>query len=171
MSIHKFNRRRLDELKELLEIEYDKLHEFEKEFDFADGASQKISIRQRIKRELLPRLQQHEGEYAEILVAGVRTDDIPNEEAENIVYELVEAIPEAKMKRKELPEQIVGLLQEIKDNLIAPEKSAAAKLKVVLPIIPSIISYELELDTESIITRIWRRAQELFERLVNDHPR
>jgi hypothetical protein len=44
-------------------------------------------------------------------------------------------------------------------------KSAAAKLKVALPIMPLIASYELELDTENFVLRSWRSIRSLFERL------
>ena len=39
------------------------------------------------------------------------------------------------------------------------DKAAAAKLKVSLPIIPLIASYEMEMDTEAVVVNVWRRMQ------------
>jgi hypothetical protein len=67
MPTHEFNPRRLKELRELLDMEYDKFHEFEKEISMAT-ANEKILLKQRFEREIAPRLSELEKAYAKLLV-------------------------------------------------------------------------------------------------------
>jgi len=48
------------------------------------------------------------------------------------------------------------------------DKAAAAKLKVSLPIIPLIASYEMEMDTEAVVVNVWRRIKSLFLRKTEE---
>ena len=48
------------------------------------------------------------------------------------------------------------LLQQLLAHLQAVDKSATAKLKIILPIIPMFLHYDLELDSESGIVRMWQ---------------
>ena len=170
MPEHQFNRNRLNQLAELLEIQYDVLHDFEKELEMATGPGERVGIRQRIKRDLTPRLREREREYAELLAAGTSTESIPTEDAEPIVAELVQATADIERYRKaEAPEMMLSLLEEIKQKLAEPGKSAAGKLKVALPIIPMVASYDLELDTENFLVKIWRKTRDLFQRLVQQN--
>jgi hypothetical protein len=170
MLTHQFNCQRIMQLKELLEIQYDKLHSFERELELAAGADQRISIRQQIKWDLTPRLRQNEQEYAELLVATIRDDDIPEDKAGVIVTELVEATSRAELSTNNAPEGMLRLLCQIKEKLDEPGKSATAKLKIALPIVPLLASYELEMDTENFITKVWRKAQVFLERLIAANP-
>jgi len=171
MPEHQFNRNRLNQLAELLEIQYDVLHDFEKELEMATGPGERVGIRQRIKRDLTPRLREREREYAELLAAGTPTESILTEDAEPIVAELAQATADIERYRKaEAPETMLSLLEEIKQKLAEPGKSAAGKLKVTLPIIPMVASYDLELDTENFLVNIWRKTRELFQRLVQQKP-
>ena len=168
MPTHEFNRKRLKEVEELLDIQYEKLFELEKALETADGATQRVVIRQHIKREITPSLRQREQEYAELLAAGVQVESIPEEEADVIVAELVEATSNTEANTgSSAPGEMLELLQQIKQKLDEPGKTAAAKLKVALPIIPLISSYELELDTENFVTTVWRKAKGLFHRLIS----
>jgi hypothetical protein len=170
MPTHQFNRSRQKQLKDLLEIQYDRLYGFERELELADGASQRIAIRQQIKRDLTPRLRQNEQEYAELLASGVQDDRIPEDEANRIVTELAEATVRATQSSSGAPAEMVELLSRIQEKLEEPGKSAAAKLKIALPIVPLIASYEFELDTENFITKVWRKIRPFFERLVEGNP-
>ena len=168
MTIHQFNKKRIEKLEELLELQYEKLHEFEKALAIADGVSQKISLRQQVKHDLIPELRKYEQEYAELLATGTPLESIPTEEAETIVAELVEATSDIERYRKaDASEDMLRLLLEIKQKMEEPGKSAAAKLKVTLPIVPLIASYELELDTENFLVKTWRKTRDLFQRA---HP-
>jgi hypothetical protein len=170
MPTHQFNARRLRELEELLDIEYEKSHEFEKEISLSDGAS-KITLKQRFKRDVTPRLRALEKEYAEVLVAGVPTAQIPEAEADVLIAELSAAtysISEAITP--DAPKEIVRLLGEIKDKLAEPKETASAKLKVSLPLIPTIVSYEMEIETAGLMKKVWRKSRDLFKSVVSNHP-
>jgi hydrogenase maturation factor len=168
MTPHLFNPNRLCQLEELLDIEYEKLYEIERALALADGITQRVYLKQQIKRDLIPRLRVLEGEYAELLANGVSIDEIPESEAEAIVSQVVQSVANMDQEKPQsAPHEMVRLLTEIKDKLNEPGKSASAKLKVTLPLIPLISSYEMELDTEAFVTQAWRKARDLFKRLIN----
>ena len=172
MPTHQFNAKRLAHLEELLDIEYEKLHEFEKGISLADGISQKIALRQQIRRELGPRLRSLEREYAELLADGVPTEEVPSAEAEGLIEEVRQAVVKAEeTPPANAPQEMLQLLTEIREKLNEPGKSASAKLKVALPIIPLISSYELQMDIENVVTGVWRKTREFFKRLLSRHPR
>jgi hypothetical protein len=165
MSSHRFNDERKQQLRERLEILYEKLHEFEKAVDLSDGISQKIALRQQLKGDLLPKLRELEHEYAMLLADHISTDAIPEPEADQCVSDLLIATGRvARYAESGASKEMLDLLELIHRKLDEPEKSAAAKLKLALPILPLIASYELELDTENFIHRTWRSIQALFER-------
>ncbi len=171
MPTHQFNPNRFRQVEELLDIEYEKLHEFERAFSLADGISQKIALRQQVKRDLTPRLRTLEQEYAELLAHGVSDADIPEPQAQMLVAEVVAAVAKAdEQKPSNAPQDMVRLLGEIRDKLNEPGKSASAKLKLSLPIIPLISSYEMELDTEGVLTAAWRKARDFFKTLLGNRP-
>ncbi len=137
----------------------------------ADGISQKIHLRQQIKRDLTPHLRLLEQEYADLLAAGVQTEKIPEADARKLVAEVFDAVFKAEeTKPPNAPPEMVRLLSEIRDKLDAPGKSASAKLKLSLPIIPLISSYEIELDTARVVTGAWRTTRDFFKRLVSNRP-
>lgn len=172
MATYHFDPNRLARVEELLDIEYEKLHEFERAIALTDGVSQKISLRQQIKRDLTPRLRRLEQEYAELLANGVPEAEIPEAQAQALVAEVVSAVAKAdEQKPAGAPQQMVRLLGEIRDKLNEPGKTATGKLKVSLPIIPLISSYEMELDTEGVLTGAWRKTRDFFKGLVKNRPK
>ena len=56
------------------------------------------------------------------------------------------------------------LLQDIKAKLENLDHAASAKLKVVLPLIPAIASYELEMATEGFMYKVWQAIKEFVRR-------
>ncbi|MGD0059811.1 MAG: hypothetical protein ABSD58_10370 [Verrucomicrobiia bacterium] len=171
MPTQQFNADRLRQLQEQLQIEYDKLHEFEKSISLAAGRDEKIALRQQIKFELAPRLSKLEKEYAELLAASVPVEAIPEKEAGALLTELDTAITKAEQsKPADAPQEMLRLLEEIRSKLNEPGKTAEAKLKVALPIIPLIVSYEMKLDTENFVTQVWGKARDFFKGLAS-HPK
>ena len=59
---------------------------------------------------------------------------------------------------------MLGLLQEIRARLDGLDSLASAKLKVTIPLIPAIASYELEMDTEGMMYKIWRKLKRVMGR-------
>jgi hypothetical protein len=157
------NRRRIRDLENLLEIEYEKLSEFQKELAITSSASAKFEVQQRLKREILPEIRKHELEFAQLLADVTDLTFLPTEQAENTAAELVHAIEHVQgLPDPNRPEEITRLLTDIRRELEDPGKVAAAKLKVTLPIIPMIVSYEMEMDTEGVLVGVWRRMKSLF---------
>jgi hypothetical protein len=90
-------------------------------------------------------------------------DSIPDDEAAAVTTELVQAVQCVEnLPDSNRPDEITKALAEIKQKLDVPGKVAAAKLKVSLPIIPLIASYEMEMNTEATLTVLWRRIKSLF---------
>ncbi len=161
--------KRLQQLDELLDIVYDKRHEYEKELQIATGAA-RIEAKQRLKREVVPDLQSYETEQAQLLAELAPEDTIDEAGAEPLVGELIRASNQIQTHQDALPDHIQSQLQEILNQLQAPGKTAAAKLKVSLPIIPLLAAYELELDTESFLTQTWDKVKSLFRKAVDENP-
>ena len=133
MISDKINRERLNSLEKILEIEYEKLSDFQ-------------------------------SEYGEILFKSSDASLVPQNEAEETLAEIVQVVEHIEVLPAETyPSEMLELLREIKQKLDEPGKTAAAKLKVALPIIPMLASYELEMDTEATFIRVWQRIKSLFK--------
>jgi chromosome segregation ATPase len=114
---------------------------------------EKIRIKQQI-RELRKEIGEQEENYWQVLAQQTKTEEIPEQEAESIVAEIVEGVGQIEVQRQ-YPDEVIQILQEIRDKLNQPGATAAAKLKGVISSIPPFvgISYEAELDTEKIFQR------------------
>jgi len=169
MPSHQFNARRLQELEELLDIEYEKSYEFERQISLAEPAS-RITLKLQFKRDVTPRLRALEEEYAEMLVAGAPASQIPEAEAEALVVELSEATGAVLEKVEEAPSnaprELLRLLGEIQAKLSEPKETGSAKLKVSLPLNPMICSYEMEVETAGLMKNVWRKASDFFKGLI-----
>ena len=153
---------RIKHLEELLEIKYEKLSEFEKELAITASPAQKFELRQRLKREVFPDLRKHEVEYAQLLAQHADQAAIPPQKAEAVLAEIQHAVEQIEQLPAAPPDEVKQLLADVRKKLDDPGKAAAAKLKVTLPIIPLIVSYEMELDTEGFLTQAWRGLKSLF---------
>ena len=158
--------KRLRQLEILLDLEQEKLFEFERELTLAAGADQRVAIRQRIKHDISPRLREYGDEYAALLAGETPEEAISDAEAEPIVAELQDAAGRVEEYRQaHAPQEMIRLLEEINATLNKPGGKAGAKLKLSLPIIPALASYEIELDTKGVLMSVWRKTRELFGRL------
>jgi hypothetical protein len=109
----------------------------------------KIRIKLQI-RELRKEIREQEEDYWQVFARQTKTVEIPEQEAEVIVAEIVEGVGQIEVQRQ-YPDEVIQILQEIRDKLNQPGATAAAKLKGVISSIPPFvgISYEGELDTEN----------------------
>jgi len=128
------DQQRLQDLERNLQILYEKLGEFEQELIITAHAPTKFELRQRIKREISPSIRQQ-------------------------AVEAIERIPQT-----EYPPELMSLLQEIRTKLDEGDKAASAKLKVALPLIPLLASYELEMDTEAMMYKTWESLKKIVRR-------
>ncbi|MEG4580912.1 hypothetical protein QUA71_15050 [Microcoleus sp. MON1_C5] len=141
---------RLSDIEENLESLREQLGGKEKALVLA-RLEDKILIKQQI-RELCKEIQEEEEKYWQVFARQTKTVEIPEPEAEIIVAEIVEEVGQIEVQRQ-YPDEVVQILQEIRDKLNQPGATAAAKLKGVISSIPPFvgISYEAELDTENFL--------------------
>ena len=141
---------RLSDIEENLELLQEQLVGKQKALNLAPQ-EEKIRIKQQI-RELRKEIREQEEEYWLVIARQTKTEEIPEHEAEVIVAEIVEEVGQIEVQRQ-YPDEVVQILQEIRDKLNQPGPTAAAKLKGVISSIPPFvgISYEAELDTENFL--------------------
>ena len=128
----------------------------------SDSESTNFELRQRIKREILPDIRKYETEYWELYPQEAII--ISDEEAKTQLVKVEEAVASIEqISSSTYPLELIALLQEIRDKL-DEDKAASAKLKVVIPLIPAMASYELEMETEGLMYQAWKKLKGLVRR-------
>ena len=156
--------RRLAALEETLDSLYETLGEAQKRLAYANDIFEKNSIKQRIRKEVLPELHQVEKEYWKQLEQEARTCAVAEVDAGNAIIEVVQEVELIENQpNANYPDKLMPLLLEIRDKLNEPGQLAAAKAKLALPLVPGILSYEVELDTESSLRRAFQPIRRLFK--------
>lgn len=61
--------------------------------------------------------------------------------------------------------ELMRVLHEIKAELSKPGTPAAGKLKAAIPLLPGVISYEMELDTEGLLRRVFPTFCQVADKL------
>ncbi|WP_373528338.1 hypothetical protein [Nostoc sp.] len=154
---------RLNDLKDILDLLYEKLGEFEKELMMNNSKPANFELKQRIKREILPNIRKYETEYWELYPQEAII--ISDEEAETQLVKVEQAVVAIEqIPSITYPSELTSLLQEIRDKLKKQDKAASAKLKVVLPLIPAIVSYEIEMETEGLMYKAWKKIERIVRR-------
>jgi hypothetical protein len=122
----------------------------------------KVRIKQMI-RSTWKDIRQYEQEYSATLSQQVKRQDLPESVAEVVVAEIVDVVK--VLEPLEQRDEVKGLLVQILAELQKPGVPASAKLKVAIPIIPSLVSYELEGDTEMVVRRLFPTFVKVYEGL------
>jgi hypothetical protein len=125
----------------------------------------KMQAEQRLALEIRPKIRQYEQEYEQILLAASEQLEISEPDAEAVIGEIVTGV--TKLEAQPLaPEwaEVLPLLQEIRDQLNAPAKSASLKIKGMISTLPPFVglSIEPEIDTE----HFWQQHFPTFTRLL-----
>jgi Glu-tRNA(Gln) amidotransferase subunit E-like FAD-binding protein len=156
---------RLSEIEENLESLREQLGGKEKARVLA-RLEDKTLIKQQI-RELCKEIQEQEEKYWQVLAQQTKTVEIPEHEAEVIVAEIVEEVGQIEVQGQ-YSDEVLQILQEIRDKLNQPGPTAAAKLKGVISSIPPFvgISYEAELDTENFFQQHFPTFRKLIKVLA-----
>lgn len=148
---------RLSHLQSQVQGYYDQLACQETAKRLAEDA-QKVRIQQGIDK-LKKELRSVERDYWECWQAEIAGLTIPEEDAVRVASQLVREVEfleiEPAVQRNA---ELMKVLQEIKAELSKPGIPAAGKLKAAIPLLPGVISYEMELDTEGL----WRRVFPTF---------
>jgi hypothetical protein len=157
------DRSRLTDLESLLDLLYEKLGVFEIEINTTANVPVQFELKQRIKREIMPSIRRYEAEYWElypqdeiVISEEVATSQLVKVERAVNAIELVPATT--------YPPELIPLLQDLQAKLAEPDRIASAKLKVALPLIPAIASYEFELETEGLMSQTWKSIKGLVRR-------
>ncbi|MEG4092799.1 hypothetical protein [Microcoleus sp. Pol12B4] len=143
---------RLSQIEEILELLQKQLVGKQNALTSAPR-EENIRIKQQI-RELRKEIREQEENYWQVIGQQTKTVEIPEPEAKIMVAQIVEEVGQIEVQGQ-YPDEVVQILQEIRDKLNQPGPTAAAKLKGVISSIPPLvgISYEAELDTENFFQR------------------
>lgn len=156
---------RLIDLEEILDTEYEKLYYYRKKIAQGLSAPEEFRLQQQIKKEIKSNIHSCEAEYWEILEREANSFAISEKEAGYAIVQVVREVERMENTRSDsYPYELIRMLTEIREKLNEPEKAAAAKLKVALPLIPPIVSYELELDTQGSLRRAWEPIKSLLKK-------
>lgn len=153
---------RLLQLHKNLQMLYEQLGSIE-DYLITVEPGQRARIQQQ-KNDLLIQIRSFEEEYQQCMRLEVRSLTVPQEEAEVIVAELVDFTENISNNRRQYSDEVINLLQEIRNTLNQPNKPAVGKLKVAIPLFFNILSYEVELDTESTLRRLFPTFSKLLKK-------
>jgi hypothetical protein len=116
--------------------------------------------------ELKKELGSVEREYWLRWQAEIARLTIPEADAETVASELVREVEFLEIEPAvQSNAELMNVLQEIKAELIKPEIPAAGKLKAAIPLLPGLISYEMELDTEGLLRRVFPTVCNFVDKL------
>jgi hypothetical protein len=91
---------------------------------------------------------------------------IPEADAEIVASEFVREVEFLEIEPAvQSNAELMNVLQEIKAELIKPEIPAGGKLKAAIPLLPGLISYEMELDTEGLLRRVFPTVCNFVDKL------
>jgi len=158
---------RLADLEKILNWLYEKLAEAEKHLILTNDILAKTSIQQRIRYQILPELRRYESEYWALLAQETGSYRLEEGEARNVIGEVVPKVELIENKaNRNYPDELMQSLQKIRDKLNEPGIPATAKVKLALPLIPGILSYDVELDTESELRISFQPIMRLFKKAL-----
>jgi hypothetical protein len=127
----------------------------------------KIAINQQIRDDILPQIHKYEAEYWQLLAQEANSCTVEEVDAHNAIFLVVQKVELIENKPSaHYPDEFMQLLLEIRDRLNEPGTPAAAKAKLALPLVPGILSYEVELDTENALRRAFQPLRELFKKAI-----
>jgi hypothetical protein len=166
MCFNRFEQQRLQDLEELLELQYKKLAAYEEEIaTAASSIAIRFEMEQRIQREVLPGIFNHETERTKLLMQGADCILISEEDANNALYQIAGLVRHIEnLDPKNHADDLRQILLQIRKKLDDPGKTATAKLEVTVPLIPLLASWKFEVDTEALLLKTWRQLNELFGR-------
>lgn len=168
MSLDPLNKQRLQDVEKLLAKQYKKLFEFQKAAGSTSSVKEKFDLEEQIEDEIKPTVKKYEKEYGEIIARLDFVTVLTEAEAETSVTEISQAVTALQVKPENT--ELVNMVKEIHEKLHAPKQTATAKLKVTIPIIPKLIEYVLEADTESGLMTAWNAIRARISKKAQLNP-
>ena len=158
---------RLEQLETNLDTAYRK-YEFKRgKLLTAVDDDQQFKIREDLAG-LSIQIAEMESDWAAQMAPIAEKMELRNQEAEPLVGEWLQATENAIRSypgNAAALEELNQLLKELQTG-----KAASAKLKITLPIVPLLVHYEMELDTESTLNQLWRKTRAFFNREAVNNP-
>jgi hypothetical protein len=127
--------------------------------------SQKERIGQQISdtKEAIGKIQ---GEYWVLLKSQTARLDITDADADIVTAEIMQEVEILQYQTiVQSNVELVKLLNEIKAELTKPGIPGSGKLKAAIPLLPGFLSYELEVDTEGLLRRLFPTFSKLARKL------
>ena len=117
--------------------------------------SEKVRIEQQI-RKLKQDIAKIQGEYWVLLRLQTARLEITDADAEIVTAEIMQEVEILQYQPTvQSNAELVKLLTEIKAELTKPGISGSGKLKAAISLLPGFLSYEIELDTEGLLRRLF----------------
>jgi hypothetical protein len=127
--------------------------------------SEKVRIDQQI-RKVKQDIAKIQGEYWLLMKSQTARLDISDADADIVTAEIMQEVEIlAYQPTVQNNAELVKLLTEIKSELTKPEIPGSGKLKAAIPLLPGFLSYEMELDTEGLLRRIFPTFSKLAGKL------
>ncbi|NEP63844.1 MAG: hypothetical protein F6K31_44295 [Symploca sp. SIO2G7] len=115
--------------------------------------------------DLKAEMQPFEEEYWQILAEQSETVDISEPAPEVVVAEIVEKTGQLQTSQQ-CSDEVLELLKKIHAEVSQPEKTAAAKLKAVLSLMPPFVNLSCEMERDIEIERFLRTHLPTFTKWV-----
>jgi hypothetical protein len=110
----------------------------------------------------------YETEYLRQLAEKVHSYEPEEVDAEGAIFQVKAEVLRVIQNQPQVNAELRQLLVEIRDKLNEPGTTAAAKAKLALNLIPGILVYEFELDTENSLRRLRQPIVRLFQNALNE---
>lgn len=106
----------------------------------------------------------YETEYLQQLAQNVNIYELEEEDAKRAIFQVHAEVLRVINNQPHVNAELMRLLVEIRDKLNEPGPTAAAKAKLALNLIPGILVYEFEVDTENSLRRLRQPIVRLFQK-------
>jgi hypothetical protein len=107
-----------------------------------------------------------QGEYWVLLKSQTARLDITDADAEIVTAEIIQEVEILQHQSTvQSNAELVKLLTEIKAELTKPGIPGSGKLKAAIPLLPGVLAYEIDLDTEGLLRRIFPTFSKLAGKL------
>lgn len=155
---------RLSHLQALIKDYYEQLAGKEAALKNIEPA-EKVRIEQQI-RDVKKDIAKIQGEYWLLLKSQTAHLDITDADADIVTAEIIQEVEILEYQPTvQSNAELVKLLAEIKAELTKPGIPGSGKLKAAIPLLPGFLSYELELDTEGLLRRLFPTFSKLAGKL------
>jgi hypothetical protein len=127
--------------------------------------SEKVRIEQQI-RKVKQDIAKIQGEYWLLLKSQTAQLEITDADADIVTAEIIQEVEILEYQPTvQSNAELVKLLTDIKVELTKPETLGSGKLKAAIPLLPGFLAYELELDTEGLLRRLFPTFSKLARKL------